>query len=43
MEIGIAIGGGLAIILGILVLVMPKILRFAVGLWLIVWGILQFI
>ena len=41
--ISLAISGILAIILGILVLVFPKLLRIAVGLWLIISGILQLI
>jgi len=33
----------LAILVGLLVLVWPKLLRVALGLYLIVWGILQLI
>ena len=43
MAIGISltISAVLAIILGIAVLAFPKLLRWAVGLWLIVFGIVQ--
>jgi len=43
--VGIAIGisAGLAILIGLLVLVFPKLLRFAIGIYLIIWGILQLI
>lgn len=39
--LSLTISGILAIILGILVLFFPKFLRWAVGLWLILSGILQ--
>jgi ABC-type arginine/histidine transport system permease subunit len=39
----VTIGAILAIILGIAVLVFPKILRWAVGLYLLVFGILQLV
>ena len=41
--LSITISAVLAIILGILVLAFPKLLRWAVGLWLIISGILQLI
>ncbi len=41
--ISITISAILAIILGLLVLVWPKLLRWAVGLYLIIFGILQLI
>ena len=31
-----------SLIFGILILIFPKILRWAVGLYLLIWGILQF-
>jgi len=31
----------MAIVIGILVLIFPRLLRWALGLYLIVWGILQ--
>jgi hypothetical protein len=40
-NIAISISAGLAILIGLLVLVFPKLLRVAVGLYLIIWGILQ--
>ena len=43
VVITVAIAGILAILAGILVLVWPKILRFAIGFYLILWGILQMI
>lgn len=41
VAISLTISAVLAIILGIVVLVFPKLLRWAVGLYLIVFGILQ--
>ncbi len=41
VAISLTISAVLAIILGIIVLVFPKILRWAVGLYLILFGILQ--
>jgi hypothetical protein len=42
MEImNISIGGVLAIIVGLLVLIWPKLLRLGVGIYFIIWGILQ--
>ena len=38
----VTISAGLAIILGLAVLLFPKMLRWAVGLWLVIHGILQF-
>lgn len=43
VAISLTISALLAIVLGILVLVFPKILRWAIGLYLLVWGILQMI
>ena len=40
-TIALTISAILAIVLGILVLVFPKLLRWAVGLYLLVFGILQ--
>jgi len=42
-AITFAISAGLAIIVGLLILIFPKILRVGVGLYLIIWGILQMI
>jgi uncharacterized membrane protein HdeD (DUF308 family) len=39
--VSVLITGILAIIVGLLVLIWPKLLRVAVGLYLIIWGILQ--
>jgi uncharacterized membrane protein HdeD (DUF308 family) len=33
--------GVLAVILGLLVLIFPKLLRISVGLYLLIWGIVQ--
>lgn len=41
VGISLTISAVLAIVLGILILVWPKILRWAVGLYLIIFGILQ--
>jgi len=41
--ISLSIGAGLAILVGLLILVFPKLLRWGVGLYFIVWGILQLI
>lgn len=41
--LSLSIGGALAIIIGLLVLIFPKLLRVGVGLYLIIWGILQLI
>lgn len=43
VELTLAISGILAIIVGLLVLLFPKFLRIAVGLYLIIAGILQLI
>jgi len=43
LSASLTISAGLAIVLGILVLVFPKLLRWAVGIWLIAHGILQLI
>jgi uncharacterized membrane protein HdeD (DUF308 family) len=40
-TVSLVISAGLAIILGIVILIFPKLLRWAVGLYLIVFGILQ--
>ena len=42
-TISLTISAVLAILLGILVLAFPKLLRWAVGLWLIAYGALQLI
>ena len=42
LAIKIALSGGLAILAGVLVLFFPKLLRIAVGLYLIAIGILTF-
>lgn len=39
--VSVAISAALAIILGLLILVFPKLLRWAVGLYLLIFGILQ--
>ncbi|NCO10984.1 DUF3096 domain-containing protein [Candidatus Pacearchaeota archaeon CG_4_9_14_0_2_um_filter_39_13] len=41
VAISLTISAVLAIILGIVVLVFPKLLRWAVGLYLIIFGVLQ--
>jgi len=41
--VSLAISGVLAIIIGLLVLIFPKLLRIGVGLYLIVMGILQLV
>jgi uncharacterized membrane protein HdeD (DUF308 family) len=40
-TISFAISGVLAIIAGLLVLVFPKLVRVVLGLYLLIWGILQ--
>jgi len=39
--ITLLIMGIIAIILGIVVLIRPKILNIAVAIWLLIWGIIQ--
>lgn len=41
--LSLSIGAGLSILIGVLVLIFPKLLRVGVGLFLIIWGILQFL
>ncbi|MCX6748550.1 MAG: DUF3096 domain-containing protein [Candidatus Pacearchaeota archaeon] len=41
IAITLQISAILAIVVGALVLVWPKLLRYAVGLYLVIWGILQ--
>lgn len=41
LGISLTISAALAIILGLLILIFPKLLRWAVGLYLLVFGILQ--
>ena len=43
MAISILISAILAIILGIMVLIWPKILNLVVGLWLLIFGITQLV
>lgn len=43
VAINFAISAGLAIIVGLLILIFPKLLRVGIGLYLIIWGILQMI
>jgi len=43
ISISLTISALLAILLGILVLVFPKLLRWAVGLYLIIFGVLQLV
>ena len=43
ISISLTISALLAIILGILVIVFPKLLRWAVGLYLVIFGALQLI
>lgn len=43
VAISFTISAILAIILGIAILIFPKILRWAVGLYLIVFGVLQIV
>jgi hypothetical protein len=42
VAITLALSAGLAILIGLLVLVFPKIIRLGLGFYLIIWGILQF-
>lgn len=42
-TISLTISAVLAIILGILILVFPKLLRWGVGLYLLIFGILQLV
>ena len=39
----LSIGAGLAILIGLLVLIFPRLLRWGIGIFLIIWGILQFV
>ena len=41
--LSLSIGAALAILIGLLVLIFPKLLRVGVGLYLILWGILQLV
>ncbi|MBI2630500.1 DUF3096 domain-containing protein [Candidatus Pacearchaeota archaeon] len=41
LELKLTISATLAILIGILVLIFPKLLRWAVGFYLVIWGILQ--
>jgi len=41
VSISLAISGILAIIVGLLILIFPKLLRIGIGLYLIIIGILQ--
>ncbi|MEK6858655.1 MAG: DUF3096 domain-containing protein [Nanoarchaeota archaeon] len=41
VAISFVLSGLLALVLGILVLVFPRLLRWAIGLYLIVFGVLQ--
>lgn len=43
MAVEIFIPAILAVILGLLVLIWPKILNVAVGLWLLIYGIVQIV
>jgi len=43
VVLSLTIAAVLAIILGLLVLVFPKLLRWGVGLYFLIWGILQLI
>lgn len=43
VAISLTIAAVLAVIFGLLVLVFPKLIRWAVGLYFVVWGILQLI
>lgn len=43
VAISLTISAVLAIILGIVILVFPSVLRWAIGLYLIVFGILQLV
>lgn len=41
--ISASIGAGLAVLIGLLILIFPKLLRVGVGLFLVIWGILQLV
>lgn len=43
VAISLTIAAVLAVLFGILVLAFPKIIRWAVGLYFLIWGILQLI
>jgi hypothetical protein len=43
VAISLTIAAVLAVIFGILVLAFPKLLRWAVGLYFLIWGILQLV
>ncbi|MBS3074571.1 DUF3096 domain-containing protein [Candidatus Pacearchaeota archaeon] len=43
VTINLAISGILAILVGLLILIVPRLLRWAIGLYLIIVGILSFI
>lgn len=43
VAISMSISAGLAILFGIAILIWPKLLRIVLGLWLIIYGILQFV
>lgn len=40
-QISLTISAGLAIVIGLLVLIFPKLLRWAIGFYLIIWGLFQ--
>ncbi|MBU3913463.1 MAG: DUF3096 domain-containing protein [Nanoarchaeota archaeon] len=39
----LTISAGLAILFGLLILLFPKLLRWGVGLYLLIWGIIQIV
>lgn len=43
VVISLTISAALAILIGLLVLLVPKLLRWGVGIYLVIWGILQLI
>jgi hypothetical protein len=43
VEVVLSITAFLAILIGIIILIWPKIINYAVGIWLIVYGLLQLV
>jgi len=43
MAITIAISAILAIVFGIIILVFPKVINYAIGIWLLIYGLVELI
>ena len=41
MAVALTISALLAIIVGIIIMIWPKIINYAIGIWLILYGVLQ--